>query len=260
MQSKTYKLLKVLLVLFILVFGAAAYYVYSALSLGTGYTAKYLCSSIFVTGRGEKETIEEEIHPENILLRLVSSDVDYEEWTVTSKGLGLFHEKTAVYREGLGSTLLVDGDVERDLSGLSPRFSNSSTEVWPRGDFVDTDTLPPGVDKNRLEEAIEFAFTEPEGGGLQTRAVVVVYDGSIIAERYAPGFDYMTPMYGHSMSKTATALLTGMMVKDGLLDIDRPAPVVLWEEEGCRLFLSQIHQGVLLVQAICMLRQETGPG
>ncbi len=62
------------------------------------------------------------------------------------------------------------------------------------------------------------------------------------------------------MSKIATALLTGMMVKDGLLDIDRPAPVVLWEEEGCRLFLSQIHQGVLLVQAICMLRQETGPG
>ncbi len=47
MRSKTSKLLKVVLVLFILGFGAAAYYIYLALPIGTGYTAKYSCSSIF---------------------------------------------------------------------------------------------------------------------------------------------------------------------------------------------------------------------
>jgi len=47
----------------ILVFGAAAYYVYFALPIGTGYTAKYLCSSVFITGRGEEETFEEDILP-----------------------------------------------------------------------------------------------------------------------------------------------------------------------------------------------------
>ncbi len=232
MQRKSSKVLKVVLVLIILGFGAAAYYVYFALPIGTGYTAKYLCSSIFITGRGEEETFEEDILPGNILFGLISSSVNYDEKTVTSRGLGLFHEKTAVYREGLGSTLIIDGDVERDVSGLPPRFSNSSAEEWPRGDYVDTEDIAASVDRNKLEEAIDFAFTEPEGGGLQTRAVAVVYDGSLIAERYAPGVDYMTPLPGWSMAKTVTGLLTGMMVKDGLLTVDQSAPVGLWEEDG----------------------------
>ena len=232
MQRKKSFLLKVVLVLLILVFGAAAYYVYFALPIGTGYTAKYLCSSIFITGRSEEQTFEEDIRPGNILFGLVSSSVDYDEKTVTSRGLGLFHEKTAVYREGLGCTLLVGSDVERDISGLTPRFSNSSTEPWPGGDFVDTDAIPLSVDKNKLEEAIDYAFTEPEGGGLQTRAVAVVYNGELIAERYAPGVDYMTPLVGWSMAKTVTGLLTGMMVEDGFLEVDQPAPVELWKENG----------------------------
>lgn len=52
-----------MLVLLILVFGAAAYHVYFALPIGTGYTAKYLCSSMFITDRGEEETFEEDILP-----------------------------------------------------------------------------------------------------------------------------------------------------------------------------------------------------
>jgi len=122
MQKKRSIFLKVVLILFILIFGAAAYYIYFALPIGTGYTAKYLCSSIFVTGNGEVETFEEDIRPGNILFRLVSSSVDYDKKTVTSRGLGLFHEKTAVYREGLGSTLMIGGDVEWDVSGLPPAF------------------------------------------------------------------------------------------------------------------------------------------
>ena len=230
MSRRRSRFLKVILILFIIVFGAAAYYIYNALPIGTGYTAKYLSSSIFITGRGEKETIEEDIRPGNILFGLISSSVNYDEKSVTSKGLGLFHEKTAVYREGLGSTLLIDGDIERNVSGLSPRFSNSATDAWPRGDFVDTAKMPQPVDRNKLEKAIDFAFTEPEGGGLQTRAVVIVHKGNLIAERYAPGIDHMTPLIGWSMAKTVTALVTGMMVFDGLLELDKPAPVALWSE------------------------------
>lgn len=232
MQRKKSIILKIVLVLLILVFGAAAYYVYFALPIGTGYTAKYMCSSIFLTGGSEKVIFEEEILPGNILFSLISSSVDYDEKTVTSRGLGLFHEKTAIYREGLGSTLIIDGDVERDISGLPPRFSNSSAEPWPRGDYFDTANIPPSVDRNKLEEALDFAFTEPEGGGLQTRAVAVVYNGSLIAERYAPGIDQMTPLLGWSMAKTVTGLLTGMMFKDGLLAVDQSAPVDLWKEDS----------------------------
>ena len=232
MKKNRSKVITVILVILILVFGAAAYYVYFALPIGTGFTAKYLCSSIFITGRGEEETFKEDIRPGNFLFGLITSSVDYDEQTVTSKGLGLFHEKTAIYREGLGSTLLIDGDVDREVTGLLPRFSNSPNEPWPRGDYADTAEIPRSVDKNKLEEAIDFAFTEPAGGGLQTRAVAVVYDGSLIAERYAAEVDQMTPLPGWSMAKTVTGLLTGMMVKDGLLDLDQPAPVDLWKEEN----------------------------
>jgi len=232
MRVKNSLLIKVVLALLVIGFGAAAYYVYFALPIGTGYTAKYLCSSVFVTGRGEEETIKEDISPGNILFGLITSSVDYDEKKVTSRGLGLFHEKTAVYREGLGSTLVIGDDLEREVTGLSPRFTNSAAEAWPRGDFVDTENLPLSVDQDKLEKAIDFAFTEPEGGGLQTRAVAVVYEGSFIAERYAPGIDHMTPLPGWSMAKTVTGLLTGMMVKDGLLEPDQPAPVALWRAEG----------------------------
>ncbi len=70
MQKKTSNILKVVLVLIIIGFGAVIYYIYNALPIGTGYTAKYLCSSVFITGRGETETIEEDILPGNILYDL----------------------------------------------------------------------------------------------------------------------------------------------------------------------------------------------
>ncbi len=227
--KKTF-ILKVVVIILLLALGSAAFYVYFALPIGTGYTAKYLCSSIFITGRGEEETITEDILPGNILFHLISSEVDYEEKSVTSKGLWFFHEKTAVYREGLGSTLIIGDDFERDVKGLSPRVTNSPLDPWPQGELINTETLPETVDREKLDEALDFAFTEPEGGGLQTRAVVVVFGDSIIAERYAPGIDHMTPMIGWSMGKTISALITGMMVKDGLLEIDEPAPVPKWQE------------------------------
>ena len=232
MLRKKSFILKTALIIILLALGSAAFYVYFALPIGTGYTAKYLCSSIFITGRGEEEAIKEDILPGNILFRLISSEVDYDEKSVTSKGLWLFHEKTAVYREGLGSTLVIGDDLERDVRGLSPRFNNSPGELWPQGELVNTEELPEAVNRVKLGEAINFAFTEPDSGGLQTRAVVVVYEGSIIAERYAPGFDHLTPMIGWSMAKTIGALITGMMVQDGLLTLNETAPVAIWQDSA----------------------------
>jgi CubicO group peptidase (beta-lactamase class C family) len=75
------------------------------------------------------------------------------------------------------------------------------------------------------------ALFEDEGIG-ETRAVIVVEDGAIVAERYAPGYSADMRFISWSMAKTVTAILVGFLVEDGRLDLDAPAPVPEWQGEN----------------------------
>ena len=66
----------------------------------------------------------------------------------------------------------------------------------------------------------------------ETRALVVMHGGLIVAERYAPGYGPDTPLISWSMAKSVTATLIGFMVADGLLVLDDPAPVPEWANAG----------------------------
>jgi len=66
----------------------------------------------------------------------------------------------------------------------------------------------------------------------ETRALLILRDGKIVAERYAPGFGPDTRFLGWSVSKTVTSLLVGIMVGDGRLALDDPAPVAAWRQPG----------------------------
>jgi CubicO group peptidase (beta-lactamase class C family) len=68
-----------------------------------------------------------------------------------------------------------------------------------------------------------------QGKPAYTRAVLVVYDGKIVGEQYASGFDKNTVMLGWSMSKSVTSALIGILVKEGKLNINAPAPVPEWK-------------------------------
>ena len=90
--------------------------------------------------------------------------------------------------------------------------------------------VEPGVSREQLARAVDELFTA-EGIG-ETRAVIVMHRGEIVAERYAEGFGAETPQIGWSMSKTVTALVIGMMVADGRLSLDAAAPVDTWQRSG----------------------------
>lgn len=66
----------------------------------------------------------------------------------------------------------------------------------------------------------------------ETRALVIMHGGKLIAERYAPGFGPDSKLIGWSMSKTVTATLIGLMIADGRLALDEPAPVPEWKITG----------------------------
>src|SRR3546814_17189240 len=68
----------------------------------------------------------------------------------------------------------------------------------------------------------------------ETRALLVMKDGEIIAERYGAGFDSESRLISWSIAKTIPAVLAGLRVSDGGLVLDAPAQVPAWRRPGAR--------------------------
>ena len=198
-------------------------------AMAAGVAAKLACSGVFVSGRTLTDVVKADIERLSPLTRVVDYSLDQEAGTVTAIIQGV--ARTALYRPGVGATLMVDTDMQtlrRQADGLATTPRARGEGVWPAGEAIDPTPLP-GVDVAALGRALDAAFAEeaPEGGK-DTRAMVVVQDGRIVAERYAPGFDKDTPLLGWSASKSALATLVGALVTDGRLDLDATALAPEW--------------------------------
>lgn len=199
----------------------------------SGYCAKIMCSEVFVGGRTPAQIKEQDLSA--FPLSLARCTVNYEDATVTASVFG-FCKRKALYRKSLGATLISElpEDVIRKQSFAipPPDTVNNTGLAWPMGDKV-ADTLPANVDRQQLRGAIDFLFTEQDSSRRKlTRAVVVVYRGQIIAERYAPGFSLHSKLLGWSMAKSVTGALTGLLAQKGLIDINAAAPVKEWQQQN----------------------------
>ncbi|MXO75511.1 serine hydrolase [Altererythrobacter aerius] len=88
----------------------------------------------------------------------------------------------------------------------------------------------PGAPTEQLARAIDDLF-EKEGLG-ETRALVVMQGGRIVAERYGEGYGPDTRFVSWSMAKTVTAAMIGLLVADGRLHLDEPPPIPRWRRPG----------------------------
>src|SRR4030095_2321408 len=80
---------------------------------------------------------------------------------------------------------------------------------------------PVGAANPALARALDTAFASEEGGRPRsTRAVVVVHDGRVVAERYASGIGVDTPLLSHSIAKSVTNALGGVLVRGRALSVD----------------------------------------
>jgi CubicO group peptidase (beta-lactamase class C family) len=86
------------------------------------------------------------------------------------------------------------------------------------------------VSREKLARRIDALFSDAEAG--ETRALLVMREGRIVAERYSEGYSAQTRLPGWSMSKTITAVMIGMLVSDGRLRLDDPAPIPAWQRPG----------------------------
>ncbi|MEM6797047.1 MAG: serine hydrolase [Acidobacteriota bacterium] len=192
-----------------------------------GYAAKWVCSSVHVTGRSAEQAMAE--MPPNPLARWLVLEDTERGATVSMAGMA---PRRAEFRgDDLGCTLVPPG---RGADALAP------VEV---GDWRPAESAAPGpaagsetpadaaqADLEKLAGALDRAFSDPNPEKpRRTRAVVVLHRGERIAERYAEGFSAETPLTGWSMTKSVMNALIGRAVALGRIEpIDRPAPVPEW--------------------------------
>ncbi len=114
------------------------------------------------------------------------------------------------------------------LLGCSATSTETASE--PKAVGFENYASKAALSKAKLQSAIA-PFFEDEAMA-ETRALLVMHGGNVVAERYAAGYGPDSRLIGWSMSKSITAMLIGFMVADGLLVLDDPAPVPEWASSG----------------------------
>lgn len=112
------------------------------------------------------------------------------------------------------------------LSPLPPQPKDTPwpTHEWPSGE------LSRSADRARLAQLLERAFGDmPPDDLAETHALVLVQHGRLLLERYWKGYSAASRFLSHSIAKSVTHALVGILVMDGKLDIHAPADVPEWQ-------------------------------
>ena len=193
--------------------------VYPKLEIVSGYNAKILCSCEFVSGISQNKAEAEDLGFS--MLWLATNTVDRTEKTVSTTVLGM-HPKKAIYREGLGCTL-INNDISETFIHSEIKVNTFTKNIWP-------DALMEG--NIEMESAIAKAFDKDiENPIYRTRAVVVIKNGEIVGERYAEGFSKDSKLLGWSMTKSITSTLAGILAKQGFWNVQSPMPINEWDSD-----------------------------
>jgi len=185
--------------------------------VASGFTSHLICSETFVSGQDPAQIYAERIAPTGnmwLLNGMLHYTVDHTRQQVEADVAGRYRS-TAYYRPGAGCTL---GAQPPTLSDIEVPAS--------------TDTIVPTANP-ALSKALDLAFAErAQPPHVWTHAVVILKNGRIIAERYAPGFGPDTPLLGFSATKSVTNALIGILVRQGKLTLDQPAPIAQWQHDA----------------------------
>jgi len=228
-----------------------------AIRTGTIATVEALCARTFVSGLDPQTTFEETVERPGIrrLRRVLRYRIDRTAKTADVSVLG-FLNSHAIYREGFGCVqqhgsrvpYLLKSDIEALKAPKAP-------PLLP--EIAGPDVVEPS--NPALKAALDHAFEEPAEPPLRrTKAVVVVRDGRIIAERYAAGIGIDTQLPSFSMTKSLVNALLGIMTQQGLTSPSLPAPIPEWRGAGDPR--RGIEVGHLMRMTSGLALDETGTG
>jgi len=198
-----------------------------AIRVATGAVAHIVCSKTFVSGLDPQTVFAETLERPGFrrLRQVMNFQIDRKAATVDASTLGLFRSHAA-FHEGFGCV--------EHLGGKEPYLLKNDVEALkvPKTPPLLPEIAGPDVVEPTdpaLKSALDHAFEEPaEPPFRRTRAVVVVRDGKVIAERYAPGIGVDTQLSGFSMTKSMVNALIGVLTQQGLTSPSLPAPIPEW--------------------------------
>jgi CubicO group peptidase (beta-lactamase class C family) len=215
------------LVLVIAVALAAYFRPDRAIRVATGVVADSVCARTFVSGLDPQAVFAETMDRPGIrrLRWLMRYQLDRAANTVDASVLGLLGSRAA-FHDGFGCVLL--------RGSKAPYLLKSDVEALrvPKNPPLLPDIAGPDIVQPSgpaLKAALDHAFEEPaEPPFRRTKAVVVVHEGRVIAERYAPGVRVDTQLVGFSMTKSVVNALLGILTRQGLISPSLPAPIPEW--------------------------------
>lgn len=195
----------------------------TAAEVAAGLEAHSVCSAVFVQGVDGEITHREMVRmltgPAGALLR---HEVDQARRGVDASFAGLAHAR-ADFTPGYGCRLR--NPANTPLPPAAPPVQPPADDFAPVQEVTTSDPA--------LAAAIDRVFTERPGAPVkQVKAVVVVKDGHVVAERYAPGFGVQTPLISYSVAKSFTNALLAVLVRQGRLSVTQPVGAPEWAAAG----------------------------
>jgi CubicO group peptidase (beta-lactamase class C family) len=194
-----------------------------------GQQAVFMCNGLFTSDR----TLDQVFAQELAYLRepIGTADggdyvVDDERRAVAVGADGYVPTMRAAFREGLGCVIMAPDQTLEDIESLPvlnmpAPDGDPATIPWPDGDLVPDEPVPAGVDEAALQAASDWAF-DRESPEQVTLSLIVVHDGRIVHERYAPGIDVSTRTRTWSTAKSIAVTLMGILADQGRLQLDEP--------------------------------------
>ena len=196
---------------------------------GTNFSAKQLCSGVLMAQMDPERMLSEDLAAGK---GLIQTKIDPTGGRVEASALLGLIRAEAVQNGEQGCSARFNGHPTPQRPKQEAQISRDprpSDEPWP---LIATATAePPEINSKAMKRVLDRAFREDDPHTpKRTRAVVVVQDGWVIAERYAEGIRADMPLIGWSMSKSITHALIGRAIQEGLLDPNLPPNVPEWSD------------------------------
>ena len=195
-------------------------YIIHGPNVGSGIGSKLLCSSRYVSGYSREQAYQDLIQY-SAILEYLTIDYDDNNRSVSTSLFGI-QGKTATALPGLGCAV--------DYLGINDRYEiqtqavSASNDPWPRGSAVTT------ID-NAVQALVEEIVAADNAAGLNTRALLVVNGGEIVAESYDQEAGPETPLLGWSMAKSLMAVALGNLEYRNLIDLSASPGFPGWDDE-----------------------------
>ena len=208
---------------------------YPALRAGAGTIAHQLCSQSFISGVPQDIT-RNELLPNLVgpAMRLAHYDEDDSAGTVDASLL--FVHAHAKYQKGWGCRLEFGEPMTalpspQPLAPFAPRLAGAP-HIDANGDGS-APARPVVITSPAMAAALAREFTDtPDADPRHVKAVVILKDGHIVAERYAEHYGPETSVMSFSVSKSITNALLAILVRQGRLDMNKPVAVREWQTPG----------------------------